>query len=400
MPLSVQSRTSVESLPEPDATAAAHSDAVRVHIAAAIDEAGGIISFADYMTQALYAPGLGYYSAGAAKLGAAGDFVTAPEISTLFGRCIARQCEEVLATLAGGAILELGAGSGRLAVDVLGELASRECLPECYYILEVSADLRERQQRLIAEQLPQLVDRVQWLEQLPAEPLQGIVLANEVLDALPVECVQLDDTAHVELGVTHDDGVFRWQSRSPGAQLHAALARLLVELPETPAPPYRTEINTGLEDWLRAVAGVLDRGVMLFIDYGYPRAEYYHPQRNAGSLICHYRHRAHEDPFLYPGLQDISASVDFTRLAEAAQACDLEVAGFTSQAHFLLGCGLDNMLAAAADQSQQDYWRLTGEVKRLTLPGEMGERFKAMALVRDYDGPLAGFRLQDFRHRL
>ncbi len=397
---SQRSRSQFESLPEPDAAALSHSERVRAHIVNEIDHAGGVISFADYMNQVLYAPGLGYYSAGATKFGAAGDFVTAPEISSLFGRCLAQQCQEILSYLKGGDILELGAGSGKLAVDLLRELEHRGCLPGRYLILEVSADLRDRQQSLFREQLPHLWDRVEWLQQLPAEPLNGVLIANEVLDALPVQCLLLDSEDIHELMVGHENGVLQWQRQVAAPELKSTITQLLAELPVQPSLPYRTEINTGLGDWLTAVTAVISRGVMLLIDYGYPRVEYYHPQRDSGTLICHYRHRAHEDPFVYPGLQDISASVDFTRVAESALACGMEVAGFSNQAHFLLGCGLDTLLAEAAAGNEHGYLQLAHETKRLTLPAEMGERFKVMALSRYYHGQLTALQRADFRHRL
>lgn len=390
----------LQQLPEPDAEALDHCRLLTDHIRQVIDTSGGVIDFARYMELALYAPGLGYYSAGAAKLGASGDFITAPEISALFGRCLARQCYDILGAMGSGDILELGAGSGRLAVDLLEELERLNLLPGRYLILELSADLRARQQQLINDRIPHLCDRVEWLDRLPEQPIRGVVIANEVLDALPVHCIQLDENGMHEMVVAVDGDGFTWQQRPLNDRLEQAFRGLLAELPGPLPGAYRTEINTGLHDWFAAIAGTLATGVMLFIDYGYPRAEYYHPQRDSGTLICHYRHRAHEDPFLYPGLQDISASVDFTRLAEAAVDCGLDVAGFTTQAHFLLGCGLDTLLAEAASGDEKQYAALSREVKLLTLPSEMGERFKVMALARDFDGRLAGMRQADFRHRL
>lgn len=395
------SQSSFQSLPEPEAEAQGHSRRLCQYIMKTIRDSGGFIDFARYMEQVLYAPGLGYYSAGAAKLGPAGDFITAPEISSLYGRCLAHQCREILVAVGNtGEILELGAGSGKLAVDILSELERLDSLPQRYLILEVSADLRARQHETIERHLPHLLDRVVWLERLPPEPVDGVVIANEVLDALPVHCVRLDADGLDELVVAADGEQFSWQRRPlHGDALHAFKA-VLAELPESLPRPYVTEINTGLKDWLAAVAGVLHQGVMLFVDYGYPRAEYYHPQRSSGTLICHYRHRAHDNPFLYPGLQDISASVDFTLLAEAALDCGLQVAGFTSQAHFLLGCGLDALLAEASTGDQKEYMALSREVKQLTLPSEMGERFKVMALTRNYSLPLTALQYADFRHRL
>ncbi len=392
--------TPFQSLPQPDAGALVHSERLIHHIRQVIDDHGGAIDFAHYMDQVLYAPGLGYYSAGAAKLGEAGDFITAPEVSALFGRCLARQCRDILDSMGGGDILELGAGSGKLAVDLLTELEVRQCLPQHYLILEPSADLRERQQQLIRAHLPHLAGRVSWLDTLPAEPIHGIVIGNEVLDALPVHCIQVGADGMDELLVANTDTGFDWQRQPLAGGLAETFRALLNELPESLPAGYRTEINMVMHDWLAAVAEVLASGVMLFIDYGYPRREYYHPQRDSGTLICHYRHRSHSDPFFHPGLQDISASVDFTRLAEAGQACDLDVTGFTTQAHFLLGCGLDSILAETATGDNRQYIALSREVKQLTLPSEMGERFKVMALTRRFDEPLAGMQHADFRHRL
>ncbi len=385
-------------LPEPDAVALAHSRRVSAHVHDRIAAAGGTIDFASFMEQVLYAPGLGYYSAGARKLGADGDFITAPEISPLFGHCLARQCREILTTLDGGDILELGAGSGALACDLLAELDRLQQLPRRYLILEVSADLRERQQRLIAERIPALKDRVCWLEQLPQEPISGIVLGNEVVDALPVHCLVFDNDRIQALHVASSDDGFEWRRAEGSEELQSVFGdireRLSMPLPQ----PYHTEVNLRVDAWLASLAATLERGVMLLIDYGYPRDEYYHPQRDGGTLICHYRHRAHTDPFLYPGLQDISASVDFTGLAEAGHAAGLEIAGFTTQAHFLIGCGLDSVMTAFA--GDHDYLTLSSQAKRLTLPSEMGERFKVMALTRGYEAPLAAMHANDQRHRL
>jgi len=391
---------SLQSLPEPDADARAHSEQLTHHIRTVIDEHGGAIDFAHYMNLVLYAPGLGYYSAGAAKFGEPGDFITAPEISPLFGRCLARQCRDILEHLQDGDILELGAGSGKLAVDLLRELGALASLPRRYLILETSADLRERQQSLLREQLPDFYDNIVWLDALPSEPITGIVIANEVLDALPVHCIDVtpDDTA--ELMVANAATGFEWQTQPLAGQVKTVFDEVLGELPEPLPNYYRTEVNVGLADWLSAVAGTLASGVMLFIDYGYPRSEYYHPQRDSGTLICHYRHRAHQDPFLYPGLQDISTSVDFTRLAEAALIAGLSVAGFTTQSHFLIGCGIDSMVNEMTAMDERQRMSLSREMKQLTLPSEMGERFKVMALTRACDLPLTAMQQADFRHRL
>lgn len=388
------------SLPLPDAEASAHSQRLCDHIRAAIKAAGGAIDFARYMELALYAPGLGYYSAGARKFGSAGDFTTAPETSPLFSRCIARQCRQILQSLAGGDILELGAGTGVLAADLLLELEQLQCLPDRYLILEVSADLRDRQQQLLQKRVPALLSRVQWLDSLPCEPLQGVLIGNEVLDALPVRRLLFDAAGMSELAVSVDGEGFDWCVREAGMPLQALAGPLLADFADQFNLPYRTEINIDLMSWMQSLASILKRGMMLFIDYGYPRSEYYHPQRTEGTLICHYRQRAHDDPFWYPGLQDISASVDFTLVAEAADQAGLQVAGFTTQAQFLLGCGLDELLAQADATDSRSYLALTREARLLTLPSEMGERFMAIALTREIDLPLLGFEQRDQRRRL
>jgi SAM-dependent MidA family methyltransferase len=385
-------------LPQPASDAAALSESLCGLIADEIEAAGGAIPFSRYMELCLYAPGLGYYSAGQRKFGAGGDFITAPEISSLFGRCMARCCAEVLQQT-GGDVLEFGAGSGRLAVDLLGELDVLGCLPRQYFILERSADLQQRQQQLLSRELPQLVERVAWLDSLPAAGFRGVMLANEVLDAMAVERFHWDGSAAAQDFVAQGTAGFEWLQRpveSPGLQ--AAVDRL-VHACNLPAG-YVSEINLALDAWLRSIAGQLEEGLLLLVDYGYERDEYYHPQRSSGTLMCHYRQRAHADPFLWPGLQDITAHVDFTAVAEAATAAGLAVSGYTSQAWFLLDCGLEGLLQAAGPADTAAYLKLAQQAKTLILPGEMGERFKCIALTRGSELQLPGFRMQDFRHRL
>jgi len=390
----------VDNLPAPGAAAQAHSDRLCALIRDEIAACGGQISFARYMALALYAPGLGYYSAGSYKLGEAGDFVTAPELSPLFSRCVARQCQQVLTDLGGGDILEVGAGSGVMAADVLAELESLDCLPEHYFILEVSADLRQRQQETVAERVPHLAGRVHWIDALPAAGFQGVVLANELLDAMPVHVFGMATAGQHEHYVACDDGRFVWRD---GPLSDARLAEHIVTLIDGQgefAPGYVSEINLAAEDWLRSIAALLTRGMVLLIDYGFPRREYYHAQRSGGTLMCHYRHRAHPDPLILPGLQDITAHVDFTALAEVASESGLSVAGFTTQAYFLLSSGLNDMTAASDPNDVRQHLLLMQQVKKLTLPSEMGELFKVMALTRDVDVPLLGFTFQDQRRRL
>jgi SAM-dependent MidA family methyltransferase len=383
--------------PSPQALALSErlADLVRKEIAAA----GGALPFSVYMERCLYAPGLGYYSAGSRKFGSAGDFVTAPELSPLFGRCLAQTCAQVLEQLEGGDVLEFGAGSGALAVDVLGELERLGRLPGRYLILERSAELRERQQQRVAEQLPQLRNRVSWLDALPVPGFAGVLLANEVLDAMPAERFHWTGTTIEQFYVTCSDTGFGWQLQAANDEVLIAAVQGLQQACGL-AAGYMSEVNLSIAPWLESVAGVIGRGLLLLCDYGYPRHEYYHPQRNRGTLMCHYRHRAHDDPFLWPGLQDITTHVDFTAVAEAGLAAGLDVTGYTTQAGFLLDCGLDGLLQASGPVGSQAYIKAAQQVKQLTLPGEMGERFAFIGLARDVDGPLPGFRMQDMRYRL
>ncbi len=370
-------------LPAPSADAVAHCRRLGKLIADEIAAAGGWISFARFMELALHAPGLGYYSAGARKLGAAGDFVTAPELGPLFGRTLARQAAQVLR--AGVAdIIEIGAGSGRLARDLLAELATLDCLPQRYLILETSADLGERQRALLQRELPRLAARVTWLDTLPAS-FAALVIGNEVLDAMPVHLIQTRGDGIAELGVTASDGVFESDTRpATGAVLAAANGLKL-------APGYTTEIHLAAHAFVRTLAASLAHGVALLLDYGFPAREYYHPQRSAGTLMCHYRHHAHEDPFCLVGLQDITAHVDFSAIADAALQSGLDLLGYASQAQFLINCGITDVLAATPAENVAAYLPLAAQAQKLTSPAEMGELFKVIAFGRHHHMPLAGF---------
>jgi SAM-dependent MidA family methyltransferase len=389
------------SLPQPSADERAHSEAATELIRAELTAASGWLSFERFMELALYAPGLGYYSAGSAKLGAGGDFVTAPESSDLFSRCLARQCAEVLAA-AGGEILELGAGSGRMAAVLLSELEALGVLPERYAILEVSADLAARQRKRLAQLPPSLRERVVWLQRLPEGALHGVMIANEVADALPCRRFTLTEGGVSELGVALAEGDprhdFRDAPRPPDAALARACAEIFSALPEPLPDGYTSEVCLRLAPWINTLGAYLARGALLLCDYGLPRRHYYHPQRSSGTLRCHYRHLAHADPYLNIGVQDITAWVDFTRVAEAALDGGLTVAGFTTQAAFLLGSGLEQLVAAVDTDLERT--RLAGEALRLVMPDEMGEAFKVMALTRGCDMSLAGFAISDLRHLL
>ena len=395
--------------------AAEHSTRLRDHIAAEIQDAGGWLSFERFMDLALYAPGLGYYSGGAAKLGAGGDFTTAPEVSRLFGACMAVQCAEVLRETSAGTVLEIGAGSGRLAADLLGRLETLNQLPQNYWILEVSADLRQRQREHLEKRLPQLIHRVHWLDRPPEESFDGVILANEVLDALPVARFRWRLEKVEELGVKIRGGArgraqgggpagapvreFEWGARPA----NAAMLNVCRELAAASGPwddGYVSEYCPRLGAWTRAVTQSLRSGAVFWFDYGLPRAQYYLPERHDGTLVCHFRQRLSDDPFANIGLQDITAWVDFTRVAEASREAGFELAGFTTQAHFLAGLNIDQEMQLAAGGDANHFARLANQARQLMMPGEMGERFKAMAWLRGLDLPLSGFALLDLRHSL
>lgn len=386
--------------PAPNLQAQTASAALAADIRAAIDTAGGAISFAQFMTLALYAPGRGYYQTQGTKFGAAGDFTTAPEVGSLFARCLARQCQQIFAHLGGGEILELGAGSGALALTLLRELEHLECLPERYLIHEISIELRQCQRALISSHAPHLLPRVIWLDDLQQLPFTGVILANEVLDALPVQCFRIGRDQLRERCVSWQDGRFVWCERAADASLSAAVAALQADLIMPLPRAYCSEINTGLPEWIAALGARLSRGVVLFFDYGYPRREYYLPERSSGTLLCHYRHQVHADPLILPGLQDITAHVDFTTVVRAATTAGLTVAGYTPQTYFLFGNGLLELAQASDPQDVRSHRDMTDQVKILSLPGAMGERFKVLALSRDYHAPLNGFALRDLRDRL
>lgn len=377
-----------DSLPPPDSQAARTSERLTELIRAEIRAAGGWLDFERYMELALYAPGLGYYSAGSEKLGPQGDFVTAPELSPMFGSVIATQLCGLLGELDSPVILELGAGTGRLAKSVLDAIAADgSALPD-YWILEVSADLKARQRACLAE----YEGRVRWLDALPDGGFEGVVLANEVADALPVTAFVKRETRVFPLGVGITDGQFAWADGPERETLSAAVSDLEEKLDSELPAGYRSEISPRLPAWIAALAAPLRRGAVLLIDYGLVRHEYYHPSRSHGTLVCHYRHRAHEDPFFYPGLQDISAWVDFSACADAVRSAGLDVAAFTTQAQFLMHGGALDMLAS---MSGEEALRQGQALKTLMLPGEMGERFKLLLASRGVEASLPGRDLRD-----
>lgn len=383
-------------LPPPSPEALDHSRQLHTAIADAVVAAGGFLSFARYMEMALYAPGLGYYAAGARKFGAAGDFVTAPEMTPLFGQALAAQIAQGMACSA-PAVIEVGAGSGRLAADLLLALEGLGSLPEHYAILDLSPDLRERQRETIAGAAPHLLSRVVWLDRLPTE-FSGVVVANELLDALPAHLVVWGDDGISERGVGLDvDRRFTWNDRpATGALLEAAQeigdeARL--------GGAYLSEISLASRVWSAEWGRILRQGLLLLIDYGFPRHEHYHPQRHQGTLMCHYRHHAHPDPFYLPGLQDLTVHVDFTAIIAAAHGAGLELLGYTNQGQFLLNCGLLDRLAEIPTGTPA-YFRASAAAGKLTMPHEMGELFKVIAIGRGIDDELIGFSSGDRSRRL
>lgn len=381
-------------LPIPDSEALAHSRQLVQLICSEIEAAHGWIDFARYMHLALYSPGLGYYSGGAKKFGAAGDFVTAPEMTPLFGQTLARQAVQVLQATQGD-ILELGAGTGALCAQLLMELQKLDVLPQRYLILEVSAQLREVQRQTLQQALPSaLMSMVEWRDVLP-ETFNGLVLANEVLDALPVHIVQVNNDGVQELGVSCEDGSLKWR---PAEISSAELRQTVNELGLQPG--YKTEVCLAMKGLMASLGRMLQQGVLLFIDYGFPRHEYYHAHRSEGTLMCHYRHYAHDDPFLYPGLQDITAHVNFTAAAEAGVAGGMQLLGFCNQAQFLINCGITELLQRHSPENLGTYIPAVSQAQKLLSPAEMGELFKVLAMGKGYSGSLAGFAQGDKRNRL
>lgn len=378
----------------------AHTERLHAHLCSTIAAEGGWINFERYMDLALYTPGLGYYSAGGHKIGRAGDFITAPETSALFGACIAKQCAEILCSLPGGSIVEIGAGTGRLAVDVLSRLDTLDCLPDHYVILDVSADLRDRQRRLLGELEPRLSARVTWIDSPPATPIDGVILANEVLDALPVARFRWHPGYCEELGVVVTGADFAWHAQPASAPFTAICRRLQAAASCGWDDGYVSEFCPRLPAWAGLIARSLRRGAVLWFDYGLPRPQYYLAERHEGTLLCHFRQRPLQNPFVNPGLQDITAWVDFTAVAEAGVAAGCDVTGFCTQAFFLAGLAIDREMNDLAGGDQTRFAQLANQARRLMMPGEMGESFKAMAWTRGIEGELSGFTLQDLRHTL
>ncbi|HSI38832.1 MAG TPA: SAM-dependent methyltransferase [Methylotenera sp.] len=381
-------------LPTPSLEAEKHSQQLIEFIQQNIQQAGGWIDFAQFMQSALYATGLGYYSAGSQKFGAGGDFVTAPEISPLFAQTLSNQIAEVL-QITGGNILELGAGTGRLAADVLLTLAELEVVPSKYFILEVSDHLRQIQLETLQKKLPpELIERVEWLNQLPAG-FTGIIIGNEVLDAIPVNLVHNTSQGICERGVAVGEHGFVWQDKIIG-QSHLFEIANKLNLPEG----YLTELCPAASGLVTSLAHTLQHGAILMIDYGFSEREYYHPQRNQGTLMCHYQHLAHTNPLIYVGLQDITAHVDFTNIAHVGINNGLALAGFCSQAQFLMNCGILEVMSQVSPHDMARYAPLAAAAQKLLSPAEMGDLFKVIAFTKNMETPFMGFGSGDKSHTL
>jgi len=388
-----------QNLKKPGPDAELHSKKLYQHIAEKIKQSHGQqIPFNEFMNEALYAPGLGYYTAGAHKFGAQGDFVTAPEISPLFSRCLAKQCAEALKNIPQGSLLEFGAGSGKMAADLLLYLEKLNHLPEHYFILEVSADLKQRQQVYLKKTCISLFDRFVWLDTLP-EHFSGVMLANEVIDAMPVNMFHYDKNKLQECYITLNKDKLDWRLDEPSDALQKAFNHLQNEADMTQwHTPYQSEISLMAPAWINSLADSLKQGVIFLIDYGFVRREYYHPQRNQGTLMCHYQHHAYTDPLKHVGIQDITAHVDFTAIVEAAIKNNLDIEGFVTQADFLLSCGITDLLSDIKDPA--DLHNAKQAIKKLTLPSEMGEFFKVLGLSKNFEGALMGFENNDISHKL
>jgi SAM-dependent MidA family methyltransferase len=397
------------SLPVPTADALDASAKLATHIGDAISAAGGWLPFDRYMELALYTPGLGYYSGGARKFGRladdGSDFVTAPELSPLFARTLARALAQALDASGTRQLMEFGAGTGRLAAGILSAFEAFGTPLDSYAIVDLSGELRERQRETIEALGGTLASRVRWLDALP-ERFEGVVIGNEVLDAMPIQLYARTGGVWHARGVGIDeDGALRFEARglhTPSVSLSKEDAALLAQLDADIDPDidYVAETHPAGAAFTRTVCSMLARGAAFFVDYGFPRAEYYHPQRTQGTLMCHYRHRAHDNPFLYPGLQDITAHVEFTRIAEAGVETGADLLGYTSQARFLMNAGITDVLSEIDPADAAQFLPAANAVQKLLSEAEMGELFKVIAFSRGIDGTIDAFARGDRTHTL
>ena len=396
-----QSSIESQSLPVMTAEQKQYSEELQAVIRTELASQGNVISFEHFMQLALYHPELGYYTSTLNKLGAEGDFITSPEVSPIFGRCVANCCQQAVSLLEDGLMIEFVAGSGKLAADILMELQQRDSLPKAYWIIELSADLQQRQRNYLQNKVPDLLPIVQWHSSLPSEPVNAIVIANEVLDAMPVHRFHVDNEINA-MGVQWSESQQHFQSclMEADEQLKSAVKTLIQDYGQGWPAGYESELSLIQPAWIKTISAALNRGLLLLIDYGYGRAEYYQSQRSEGTLMCHFQHRAHNNPFTHIGQQDITAFVDFTRIAEAGVENGLKLSGYSTQCGFLLENGLEKMMPDPAQSSITDMLGFSQQVKTLTMPTEMGERFKVMAMTKHLSLVLPGFEWQDQRHRL
>jgi len=385
-------------LPEPTKIEKQHSRKLHEVIVQEIEKAGGWINFAQYMQLALYAPGLGYYSAGLQKFGEQGDFITSPEVSPLFAQTLANPVAKLLSDITDAQLMEFGAGSGKLAADLLHALNKLGQLPETYFLVELSADLQQRQRETLQQRVPDLLPRVRWLNQLPETPLNVIIIANEVIDAMPVTRFAINHGDILQQGVAVQDGELGLSYRPASAVIQQQVQALDIEV--SPAHEYCSELNLNIAPWIKSLADCINQGAIYLIDYGYTRSEFYSAERDMGTFIGYYHHRSLDAPLWYPGLQDLTAFVDFTAVAEAALENGMDVDGFTSQGNFLINCGLAELVESIQTESELDYYKLVQQMKTLSLPGEMGERFKVLGLSKGLQDNAPGFEVRDLRYSL
>ena len=397
-----KNNNSRKSLPEPSDEAKQHSQQLTDKIAKFLGRHKEL-TFSKFMELALYSPGLGYYSGGLPKIGKTGDFITAPEVSPIFSRCLARQAAQVLKQLNESNIIEFGAGQGTMAKDILLELENIGQPIHRYYIVEVSADLKARQQETFTKNLSEeLLNKIIWLDELPKTPISAVILANEVLDAMPFERLRIEPDRALQgfVKFNSDSQHFDWDYKTiTDTDLQKFANQLIQHIGEPSELGYETEINLNIRPWLQSLSDILSNGAVILVDYGYNRHEYYQPARVMGTLRCHYQHRAHNNPFFYPGIQDITAHVDFTAVAEDAFDSGFKIAGFTTQAHFLMASGLLEM-SVNPETDITEQIKIAQQIKTLTLPDEMGETFKVIALTKNFDQSLLGFSIRDLRHQL
>ncbi|MDH5180004.1 MAG: SAM-dependent methyltransferase [Gammaproteobacteria bacterium] len=387
-------------LPAVEGPALANSKEVTRLLTEAIRRHGGRITFDRFMDIAMFAPGRGYYDSINHIFGDSGDFTTAPELSPFFGRCIARQIMQVMAEQGQTSILEFGAGSGILAQTILMELEKFNQLPQTYYIYDISPSLRKRQFTRLNNAIPNLIDRLVWLNDMP-ESFNGVILANEVLDAMPVHKVLFRQSPpHAETFVTLKDNRLVLEDGPLSiSALHDEMYKIVQLCPDIHAG-YHSEVNLGLKPWIARVSQMLGQGLVLLIDYGFTRREYYQAINHQGNLMCYFQHRAHDDPLLYPGIQDVTCHVDFSLVANTFREQGLQVAGYTNQGFFLAGCGLEEMYSELDSSDEEAFIRHTRCLEQLILPGAMGETFKVIALSKGISGPLIGFSVVDEQDKL